>query len=185
MNIQFEEAPIARFVFGNTKFAWFWMVIRIFVGMQWIEAGWSKFTSDAWIGTQSGQALAGFVQGALSKTGGAHPDVQGWYAAFLQNVVLPHASVWAYIVTYGELLIGIALIIGLFTGIAAFFGLFMNFNFLLAGAVSINPILLIIQLFLVLAWKTAGYRGLDRYVLLQLGTIWQPGILFEKTEQRK
>ena len=185
MNIQFEEAPIARFVFGNTKFAWFWMVIRIFVGMQWIEAGWSKFTSDAWIGTQSGQALAGFVQGALSKTGGANPDVQGWYAAFLQNVVLPHASVWAYIVTYGELLIGVALIIGLFTGIAAFFGLFMNFNFLLAGAVSINPILLIIQLFLVLAWKTAGYRGLDRYVLLQLGTIWQPGILFEKMEERK
>jgi len=36
---------------------------------------------------------------------------------------------------------------------------------------------------LVLAWKTAGYRGLDRYVLLQLGTIWQPGILFEKTKQ--
>jgi thiosulfate dehydrogenase (quinone) large subunit len=179
MNIQFEEAPVSKFVFGNTKFSWFWLIARFYVGYQWIEAGWSKFTSDAWIGTNSGKALGGFVQGALSKTGGAHPDVQGWYATFLENVVLPHASVWAHVVTYGEILVGVALIIGIFTGIAAFFGLVMNFSFLLAGTVSLNPVLLIIELFLVLAWRTAGYLGCDRYILLQLGTWWQPGKLFK------
>jgi hypothetical protein len=42
----------------------------------------------------------------------------------------------------GELLVGIGLIVGALTGIAAFFGVFMNMNLLLAGAVSINQIIL-------------------------------------------
>ena len=180
MNTQFEEAPVARFVFGNTKFAWIWLVARIYVGYQWIEAGLSKFNGDGWVGINAGKSLGGFIQGALAKTAGAHPDVQGWYASFLQNVILPHASFWSHIITFGEILVGAALILGIFTGIAAFFGLFMNFNFLLAGTISINPILFIIELVLVLAWKTAGYLGVDHYLLPQLGTTWQPGKLFEK-----
>ena len=41
----------------------------------------------------------------------------------------------------GELLIGIALIVGALTGIAAFFGGFMNWNFMMAGSASANPLL--------------------------------------------
>jgi thiosulfate dehydrogenase [quinone] large subunit len=48
-------------------------------------------------------------------------------------------------VAYGELIVGIALLFGAFTGVAAFFGLFMNLNYLLAGTVSINPILFTIS----------------------------------------
>ncbi len=80
--------------------------------------------------------------------------------------------------SFGELLVGIALILGLFTGIAAFFGSFMNMNYLLAGTVSSNPILFVIATFLVLAWKTAGWWGLDRWVLPALGTPWRPGLVF-------
>jgi uncharacterized membrane protein YphA (DoxX/SURF4 family) len=86
-------------------------------------------------------ALGGFIQGALHKTGGAHPDVQGWYAGFLQNIVLTHVHTWSHLVAYGELLVGLALTIGFLTGIAAFCGLFINLNYLLAGTVSTNPIL--------------------------------------------
>jgi thiosulfate dehydrogenase [quinone] large subunit len=73
------------------------------------------------------------------------------------------------LVTYGEIIIGVALILGIFTGIAAFFGSFLNLNFLLAGAVSSNPILLLLQLFLILAWRTAGWLGLDQLILKMLG----------------
>jgi thiosulfate dehydrogenase (quinone) large subunit len=73
----------------------------------------------------------------------------------------------------GEVLIGIALIAGLFVGIAAFFGAFMNWNFMLAGSASTNPVLMVAAIFLVLAWKTAGYWGLDRYALPIVGTPWQ------------
>lgn len=177
-HIQYEESPVAKFLFGNTKFSWFWLVVRVYVGWEWLIAGWGKFTGTGWVGDGAGNALSGFMKGALAKTAGAHPDVQGWYATFLENVVIPHASFWSHLVVYGEILVGIALIIGAFTGIAAFFGLFMNLNFMLAGTVSVNPILFTISIFLILAWKTAGYIGLDRYLLPLLGTYWQPGKLF-------
>src|SRR4029079_2716368 len=122
----------------------------------------------------------GFVQGALNKTGGAHPDVSGWYASFLQNVVFTHANTWSHGVAYGELLVGIALILGVLTGIAAFFGLFMNLNYLLAGTVSTNPILFVLAIGIILAWRVAGFIGLDRWLLPALGTPWQPGKLFTK-----
>ena len=59
--------------------------------------------------------------------------------------------------TPAELLIGIALVLGLFTGIAAFFGAFMNWKFMMAGAASSNPVLFTLAIGLMLAWKVAGY----------------------------
>jgi thiosulfate dehydrogenase (quinone) large subunit len=91
-------------------------------------AGWGKLTNPAgaWLGATAGTAVAGFIKGALAKTAGDHPDVSGWYATFLQQVALPNAAVFSYMVTFGEILVGVALILGLLTGVAAFFGGFMN-----------------------------------------------------------
>lgn len=54
----------------------------------------------------------------------------------------------------------------------------MNMNYLLAGTVSLNLILFIVELLLILAWKTAGWWGLDRWVLALFGTPWSPGLIF-------
>ncbi|MDE2030758.1 MAG: DoxX family membrane protein [Patescibacteria group bacterium] len=178
-HIQYEEAPVAKFIFGNTKMSWLWLIARLYVGWEWLQAGLSKFNGQGWIGDGAGNALSGFIKGALSKTVGEHPDVSGWYGSFLENVVLPHASLWSHLVTYGEILVGVALILGVFTGIAAFFGLFMNLNFMLAGSLSVNPILFTLSIGLVLAWKIAGEIGIDRYLLPALGTYWQPGKIFQ------
>ena len=97
----------------------------------------------------------------------------------MQNFVIHNASAFSYVVSYGEFLVGIALILGLFTGIAAFFGGFMNMNYLLAGTVSVNPILFLLELFLILAWRVAGWWGLDRLILPLFGTPWKPGKLFK------
>ncbi len=168
-----EESPVSKFLFSNTKMAWFWLVVRIYVGWEWLYAGYEKVINPAWVGSGAGTAMGGFIKGALSKTTGAHPDVSGWYASFLQNAVLPHLSAWSYAIAFGELLVGIALILGVLTGIAAFFGLFMNLNYLLAGTVSTNPILFILGIGIVLAWKVAGYIGGDKFLLPILGVPWQ------------
>ena len=42
----------------------------------------------------------------------------------------------------------------------------------MAGTVSLNPEMLIISVFIILAWKTAGWWGLDRWLLPSLGTPW-------------
>ncbi len=170
-----EDSPIARSLFGEVRWAWIWLILRIYVGWSWLSAGWDKLHSDVWTGAKAGTALTGFINGAVAKATGAHPDVQDWYSWFLQNVVLPNANFWSHLVAWGEFLVGVALILGLFTGIAAFFGSFMNLNYLLAGTVSINPVLFVIETWLVLAWKTAGWWGLDRWALPALGTPWSPG----------
>jgi thiosulfate dehydrogenase [quinone] large subunit len=175
---RFEDPPVARALFGHVGWAWIWLILRVYAGYEWLSAGWEKLHSAAWTGSNAGGALTGFINGALQETGGSHPNVQGWYGSFLSNAVLPHAATWSYVVSWGEFLVGIALILGIFTGIAAFFGGFMNMNYLLAGTVSTNPILLFIAFLLVLAWKTAGWWGLDRWILPALGTPWRPGAIF-------
>ena len=174
---QVAEPPIARLLFADTRMAVFWLVVRVYVGWQWLQSGIEKFESPAWIGTNAGAALSGFVAGALKKTSGEHPDVTGWYADFLQSFVLPNAAVWSYAVTFGEILVGLGLIFGCLTGIAAFFGGFMNAAFLFAGTVSVNPLLFVLATWLVLAWRVAGFLGVDFFVLPILGTPWAPGKL--------
>jgi thiosulfate dehydrogenase [quinone] large subunit len=61
----------------------------------------------------------------------------------------------------------------------------MNTNYLLSGSVSINPILLLIGIFLILAWKTAGWWGLDRWMLPLLGTPWRPGYVFHESQVKQ
>lgn len=181
--VRMEEPPVSRALFGEVRWAWIWLLVRLYVGWQWLQAGIGKIGNPAWTGENAGAAITGFVTNALTKTEGAHPDVQGWYAVFLERLVLPNAGFWSFLVAWGELLVGIALIVGLFTGIAAFFGSFMNMSYLLAGTVSTNPILLFLAALLVLAWRTAGWWGLDRWVLPALGTPWRLGYVFKDEEK--
>lgn len=174
------EPPVARFLFGDTRTAPLWFLVRLYVGWAWLSAGLGKWGNPAWTGESAGAAITGFVNGALRKTAGEHPDVQAFYARFLEKVVLPNAAAFSFLVVAGEILVGLALLLGLFTGIAAFFGGFLNANFLLAGTVSTNPILFILATWLVLAWRVAGWWGLDRWVLPYLGTPWEPGPAFKE-----
>ena len=177
---QIPEPSIARLLFADTRLAVVWLVCRLYVGYFWIEVGWAKFNDPLWTGKHAGLAVKGFISSALNKTGGAYPDVSHWYAAFLKDVVLPHTALVSHVVTYGEILVGIGLILGAFTGISAFFGSLMNMSYLFAGAVSVNPIMALLQLFLILAWRIAGWFGADRILLPLIGTPWHPGKLFNK-----
>lgn len=178
--VELPEPPLARLLFSDYRLSFLWFFLRLYVGWQWLEAGWAKVSSPLWTGQHAGGALHGFLVGALQKTQGLHPDVSSWYAQFLQNYVLHHTMLFSYVVAYGELFVGIALIIGMFTGIAAFFGAFMNMNYLFAGTISINPLLFLCELLLILAWKTAGLLGFDSILLPYLGVPWEPGKLFKK-----
>jgi thiosulfate dehydrogenase [quinone] large subunit len=180
---ELQEPALARFLFSDTRAAWLWLVVRAYLGYEWLTAGWDKVTAATWTGDKAGSVLAGFVNGAMAKATGAHPAVQDWYAGFLRDWVLPHTALFAHLVAYGEVLVGLGLIVGALTGIAAFFGIVMNANYLLAGTVSTNPILAFLAIFIVLAWRNAGWIGLDRWLLPMLGTPWQPGRLVHRSAQ--
>ena len=176
--IEIPGPKFSRFLFSDTRFALVWLAIRFYVGYEWLVAGWGKLGNPVWTGASAGVAVKGFLLGALQKTVGAHPDVSSWYAYFIQNFAIPNATTFSYLIVGGEILVGGLLLLGLFTGPVALLGAFMNLNYLFAGTVSINPIMLVLQLLLILAWRTAGWLGLDRYLLPAIGTPWQIGRLF-------
>ncbi len=175
---EIPENRLSRLLFADTRLGWLWLLVRLYVGWGWLQAGWEKLHNPAWVGGRAGTGLHGFLVGALVKATGSNPAVQGWYAAFLRDFVMHHTVVFSYMVALGETVVGVALLLGLVTGISAFCGAFMNMNYLLAGAVSVNPVWFLLELFLILAWRISGWYGADRWVLAELGTPWHPGVVF-------
>ena len=156
---QFQEPRWARFLFASTTAAWLWLVVRLYMAYVYLPAGWGKITSGKWL-FGDGSPIQGLIGGAISSE-----DTPSWYVWFLQNIVQPNASLFATLVAVGEFAIGLGLLVGLLTGIAGFFALFVNGNFVLAGALGSNPALVILGLLIALAWRNAGWIGLDRWFI--------------------
>lgn len=181
----YEDPPIAKILFSSTRLAWLWAVVRVWIGWQWIEASLHKIGVEAWTG--NGMALKGFWERAIQVPAppARAPIAFDWYRSFIQYLLDTQSYTWfAKLVAYGEFAIGTALIIGAFVGIAAFFGALMNWNFMMAGTASTNPLLFAVAVLLILSWKVAGYYGLDRFLLPILGTPWKPGKAFNERNGR-
>jgi len=178
-----SDPPAITDLLSNTRWSILWLVIRIYLGYQWFIHGLEKLQNPAWV--QTGEALKGFWAGAVKiPETGSPPIAFDWYRSFLQAMLDSGAYTWfAKLVVAGEVLIGLALILGMFTGIAAFLGGFMNWNFMMAGAASVNPVFFVLSIILIMAWKTAGWLGVDRWLLSLLGVPWKPGKLFNKTRE--
>lgn len=170
-----NDPPIARFLFSDVRVAWFWLILRLYLGYEWFSAGLHKIEDVKWVGT--GEALKGFWVNAIKIPESGRPAISfDWYRNFIAWMLDNEAYTWfGKVVAYGELLIGAALVLGAFVGIAAFFGAFMNWNFIMAGAASTNGMLLVIALFLMMAWKVAGYYGADYLLLRYIGVPWTGG----------
>ena len=178
--VEIEGPRFVRFLFNNSRAGLFWLPIRLFVGFAWLDGGWHKFTDPEW--TQGGAALRGYWEHAAAIPEGGRPPITfEWYRDFINTLLAGgHESWMAWVITLGELAVGIGLLLGILTGIAAFFGALMNMSFLLAGSASTNPVLFTLAVGLMLAWRVAGYYGVDRYLLPMLGAPWRPGALFNR-----
>jgi thiosulfate dehydrogenase (quinone) large subunit len=55
-----------------------------------------------------------------------------FYQEFIRQVVLPHASLFATLITWGELVVGLLLILGLFTRLASVVALILCVNYMFA-----------------------------------------------------
>ena len=98
------------------------------------------------------------------------------------NTIVPHYAFWALAyLTLDTLWLSLVLsfIAGLFVGVSAFFAGMLNMSFGLAGSAGVNPLFFLFDVLLILAWRNAGYWGLDRFALPILGTPWEKGTLFE------
>ncbi|CAM3914732.1 DoxX family protein [Lederbergia lenta] len=142
--------------YENRWVAMIWGALRIWLGVQWLQAGWHKLGAfDA----------TGFLTGTIAKAGGEAPIVQGWYAGFVETVALPNVKLFNVLIPWGEVLIGVGLILGALTIPALVAGAFMNLNFLMAGTISTNPVLLALAIILLFVAKGTAYYGVDRFLV--------------------
>ena len=88
--------------------------LRVLTGLVFLHAGWQKL-HESFIGQHhlSKQLERALVEGT--------PYL--WYARLLREQALPHATFLSYVIVYGELALGAALVVGLFARPMAVFGL--------------------------------------------------------------
>jgi len=177
-----QDPPLIQKLLNDRWAGLLWLPVRVWLGVQWIEAATHKLGDPAWM--QTGLALKGYWLNAVKIPASGRPAISfDWYRSFLQFMLDAEVYTWfAKLVSVGELLVGIALIVGAFTGIAAFFGGLMNWNFMMAGSASTNPLLFIAAVGLILAWKVSGTIGADFFLLRWIGTPWR-GVGVDVAEQ--
>jgi thiosulfate dehydrogenase [quinone] large subunit len=170
--IEVREPHIVWRLFNTTTFAWLWLILRVWLGIQWLQSGIGKLGNPAWM--SGGTALRGFWTNAVALPEGGRPPIAfDWYREFINFMLQNGWYTWfGPLIAIGETLIGVALIIGMLVGIAAFFGGLMNWNFIMAGTASTNALLFLFAILLMLAWRVAGWYGVDRWLLPKLGTPW-------------
>lgn len=182
--VNVEGPGFARFLFENTRAGLLWLPVRLFVGFSFLEAGLHKLfpagkpMGAGWL--DGGASLLGYWTNAV-----AIPEPPGraaisfeWYRDFLNFLIANNAQTWfGYLIVFGEIAVGLGLIFGILTGFAAFFGAFMNMSFLLAGSASTNPVLFTLAIGLMLAWRVAGWYGVDRWLLPRLGVPWRAPVV--------
>lgn len=164
-----HEWKVARFLRRAKDAAPFYLGIRLFLGYEWISSGWGKVGEPAWM--SGGEALRGYWQRAvLIPEQGRPPITYPAYRSFIQYMLDNEWYTWfAKLVAIGEVAIGIGLLVGGLTAIAALFALLMNFSFVYAGTTSTNPTLIILEVAIIYGWMVSGLWGLDRFLLPLLG----------------
>lgn len=182
---ELQDPPFVKFVFADTVLAPLWLFVRVYLGYQWLLAGSHKVWGDErWIAVEGedGLSLKGFWERAVAIPEEGSPKITyDWYRDFLQYMLDHEWYHWmAWVISIGECTIGVMLIVGAFTGLAALGGATLNFNFLLAGTASTNPVMFLGAVLVLLGWKVAGWIGIDRWLLPALGTPWQPGPLVKE-----
>ncbi len=141
----------------HTVAAWPLLILRMGTGVMFVIAGWGKVKRGAGFG----DGMQGFLE--------RQENMFDFYRGFVESVVIPNKLLFAYLVAYGELLAGIALVFGLFTRWAALALLFMVVNFWFAKGIGFwvpsnhDSLYILIALVLFFA-RTGETLGLDGWL---------------------
>jgi thiosulfate dehydrogenase [quinone] large subunit len=120
----------------------------------WIEAGASKL----W-----GKESAAFIHGGSGVAGfAAHgKPAYTWWGSFLHGFVVPNANWIGILVAVAEFAIGLALVAGLFTPLAALGSLLLLFTYVMSGTASTCALYALFAIVILAMWQTASRIGVD------------------------
>ncbi|MDP9018346.1 MAG: DoxX family membrane protein [Candidatus Eremiobacteraeota bacterium] len=104
-------------------------IVRIYTGIFWLIHGIPKWTSGS-------AQFMGFMPSSIGKM---TAESTGPYHTFLATVVAPNAVLFSNLIRAGEVLVGIALVLGILTRFGGAGGMFLALNYILAKGALTAP----------------------------------------------
>jgi thiosulfate dehydrogenase [quinone] large subunit len=132
-----------------------WLAVRVWVGCMWIQAGWSKVfgAENPYFLHNNGAGVAGFA--------GHGAAAYSWWGSVMHSFVVPNASWIAVVVAFGELAIGLGLVVGFLTRTAAVCSLLLLFTYIMSGTASVCAFYALCALIVLATWRTSTWIGVD------------------------
>lgn len=129
------------------------LLLRLTISFIWLKAGLQKLFNPEFISTFP-NLLNGFAKDTTCEL----------YSNFLNETVIPNAQIFAQLTIWGEILTGIAFLLGYPILIAMVAGIFMNINYYLVANSTPSQflnLLLIVSQFVAYANKAGSFWGLE------------------------
>jgi thiosulfate dehydrogenase [quinone] large subunit len=135
-----------------------WTAMRVWLGIMWIQAGVAKLwgaENPAFL-HNNGAGVAGFA---------AHgTPAYSWWGTFLHGFVVPNSGWIGILVAVAEFTIGVALVLGLFTRLAALGSLALLFTYVMSGTASVCAFYALFAIVVLATWRTSTWIGVDGLV---------------------
>jgi thiosulfate dehydrogenase (quinone) large subunit len=135
-----------------------WTAMRVWLGAMWIQAGSAKLwgaENPAFL-HNNGAGVAGFAAHGV--------PAYSWWGSFLHNFVVPNSGWIAVLVAVAEFTIGVALVAGLFTRVAAVGSLALLFTYVMSGTASVCAFYALFAIVILTMWRTSSWLGIDGLV---------------------
>ncbi len=131
-----------------------WTAMRVWLGVMWIQAASAKlWGADNAAFLHGGAGVAGFA---------AHgTPAYTWWGSFLHGFVVPNADWIGIVVAVAEFAVGVALVAGCFTRLAALGSLALLFTYVMSGTASVCAFYALFAIVILSMWKTSSWIGFD------------------------
>jgi thiosulfate dehydrogenase [quinone] large subunit len=135
-----------------------WLAMRVWLGAMWIEAGYEKLWGNESAGFMhnNGAGVAGFATHGKA--------AYSWWGSFLHSFVVPNSGWIGVLVAVAEFAIGLGLVAGCFTRIAALASLGLLFTYVMSGTASVCAFYALFAIVVLTMWRTASWIGVDGLV---------------------
>jgi thiosulfate dehydrogenase [quinone] large subunit len=150
-----SNPPVWEWIKQSKLLAIGWLAMRVWLGAMWIEAGYEKLWGNESAGFMhhNGAGVAGFA---------AHGKAAySWWGTFLHSFVVPNSGWIGVLVSVAEFAIGLALVAGLFTRLAALGSLLLLFTYVMSGTASVCAFYALFAIVILTMWRTASWIGAD------------------------
>ena len=136
-----------------------WTAMRVWLGVMWIQAGDAKLwgaENSAFL-HHDGAGVAGFAAHGVA--------AYSWWASFLHGFVVPNAGWIGVLIAVAEFAIGIALVAGFLTPLAALGSLALLFIYVMSGTASVCAFYALFSVVILATWRTSSWLGVDGLVM--------------------